>query len=154
MARIPFTISFFSLYIPLCRCSSSSGLLSNFVCHASVMHCDSIVAMAAPLIPHPSRYMNTGARIIFITTVRIVAYIACLGCPEALSAAFMPKYMWVTGLPMRITIMKSRAKGNVALLAPKKKRISSRNRREIAANITPTTILSVTRLPRIFFADS
>ena len=37
-----------------------------------------------------------------ITTVKMVAYMACRGLLAALSRAFMPKYMWLTTLPNRM----------------------------------------------------
>lgn len=44
-----------------------------------------------------------------MTTVLIVAYIDLRGCPEARSTEFRPRYMCVTTLPSRMTVMYSRA---------------------------------------------
>ena len=154
MLSMPLTMSDLSLYIPFCRCSSSSGLLSSLICHRSVVHCARIVARAAPRMPQPRTKMNSGARMMFITTVMIVACIACLGWPDARMAAFIPKYRCVTTLPNRMIPIKSLAKGSVASLAPKKKSISSRKMNDIAANRSPTMTFRVTRLPRICFAES
>ena len=61
-----------------------------------------MVAMAAPCIPHLKTMMKRASSITFITTVKMVAYMACRGLLAALSRAFMPKYMWLTTLPNRM----------------------------------------------------
>ena len=73
------------------------------------MICASTVAMAAPRMPHPNPKMKIGSRTALMTTVMIVAYIDLRGCPEALSTEFRPKYMCVTTLPSRMTVIYSRA---------------------------------------------
>ena len=78
-------------------------------CHTSEMTCASTVAIAAPRMPQPKPKMNSGSRIVLMTTVLIVAYIDLRGCPEARSTEFRPRYMCVTTLPSRMTVMYSRA---------------------------------------------
>ena len=91
MRSIFFTMLPLSLYMPRCRCNNSFGLLNSFDCHASVMACARIVASAAPRIPMLNTNMKIGVSIAFITTVIMVADIACCGCPDERRAAFMPK---------------------------------------------------------------
>ena len=88
----------------------------------------------------------------FITTVKRVAIIACRGLDAARRTAFIPKYMCEMTLPARIISMKLLAYGIVASLAPKKRRIGSRNRRQITLNEIPIRRFSVTVLPRMFSA--
>ena len=65
--------------------------------------------MAAPRMPQPHQKMKTVSSRMFITTVKMVAFIACRGLLAARNTAFMPKYIWVTMLPKRMICMKLRA---------------------------------------------
>ena len=82
--------------------SSSFLLLKSLNCQHSAISCDRMVAMAAPCIPHLKTRMKSASNITFITTVKMVAYIACFGLLATLSREFMPKYMWLTTLPSRM----------------------------------------------------
>lgn len=68
-----------------------------------------IVAKAAPWIPQCHQRINTTSSMMFITTVKIVANIACLGFDAARRTAFIPKYMCEKTFPARIISMKLRA---------------------------------------------
>ena len=73
------------------------------------MICASTVATAAPRMPQPNPKMKIGSRTALMTTVIMVAYIDLRGCPEALSTAFSPRYIWVMTLPSRMIVIYSRA---------------------------------------------
>ena len=88
--------------MPFLKWSSSFLLLKSLICHISAINCERMVAMAAPRIPHLKTRMKSASSITFITTVKMVAYIACLGLLAARSRAFIPKYMWLTTLPSRM----------------------------------------------------
>ena len=146
------TRSDFSAKVPRCRWSSWRLSVKSPICHTKAIICERIVAQAAPLIPISSPQINRGSNSVFISTVNIVAYIACLGFPAALSTAFIPKYMCENTLPSRMITIQSRAQGMVCSLAPKKQSIGSRNSSVTILNASPIIRLSVTVLPRIFLA--
>ena len=53
--------------------------------------CAMTVATAAPRMPMSNPKMKIGSKMVFTTTVAMVAYMEALGCPDARSNAFMPK---------------------------------------------------------------
>ena len=157
--EIPIEIMFltrllFNLYMSRFKCNSSLLLVNSFICQQSAKTCDITVAKAAPLMPQCHQRMNTTSSRMFIPTVKIVANIAIRGFDAARNTAFIPKYMCENTLPASITCMKSRAYGRVASLAPKKRKIGSRNKRQMPPNAKPTIRFRVMVLPRMFSADS
>ena len=63
---------------------------------------------------------------------------------------FNPIIVYVTGVPSRIICIKFRAYGSVSLLAPKKRRISSRKIKEMPPNRNALTRHSI----RVWFSTS
>ena len=76
IAKIFFTISRFKSYIPLLKCIISFFLLNILHCQVSEIICDNTVARAAPLMPMSNGQMKIGERMVLITTLIIVAYMA------------------------------------------------------------------------------
>lgn len=67
------------------------------------------VANAAPRMPQCMTRMNSTSSRMFITTVKMVAFMAWRGLLAARNTAFMPKYMCEIMLPHRMICMKLRA---------------------------------------------
>ena len=60
---------------------------------------EALLATATPTTPQPKLITNQRSSMVLSTTVNIVAYIAWRGFPDALSTAFIPKYMWENTFP-------------------------------------------------------
>ena len=73
------------------RCSSSRWRLNCHNCQHSTTAWASTVAMAAPLMPMCKGQMKMGSRMVFNTTVTMVAIIADRGLLADRSAAFKPR---------------------------------------------------------------
>ena len=101
--------------------------------------------MAAPWMPSLKTKMNTGSR---------MALDAVFGFPDERMTLFRPKYRCVTALPMAMTVMYCRAKGRVASVAPKKRRIGSIHISVKKVKTRPVMMFRVTSLERTLFATA
>ena len=110
--------------------------------------------MAAPWMPSLKTKMNTGSRMALDVTVNSVRPIAVFGFPDERMTLFRPKYRCVTALPMAMTVMYCRAKGRVASVAPKKRRIGSIHISVTKVKTRPVMMFRVTSLERTLFATA
>ena len=89
--------------MPLRKCIMRCLLEKRYIIQQSERNCESTVAAAAPVMPHPKTSMKRASSMALLKTVKRVAYIASFGIPDARIMALSPKYSWVMILPKSIT---------------------------------------------------
>jgi len=150
MEKMLLIMRFFIFQKPGCKRTMLVFCRKWLTTHIMPINCEMTVAVAAPRIPQSKWKMKIGARIMLHTTVTIEVSIAFLGYPVARMMLFNPIIVYVTGVPNRIICIKFRAYGSVSLLAPKKRRISSRKIKEMPPNRNALTRHSI----RVWFSTS